>query len=184
MNKLPIFSLVFIFISLAPETGNSITLSGDKNSFVQHQNPHCRLNCNISLQFIPRSPHGVLVYLDSEAQSRSYILVYLLDSQLTAVFSSTLSSWVFASHKLADQTRWNQLRIEKVANRLNLVFNSETNSTDIGVQSLFDSLTSPLFVGGIPNKYNSQKLSLPNAFYKPHFAGLIQNVFNSLKPRW
>ena len=163
----------------------ALTLTGDKQSFIKFDKPNCDYSCNISLQFKPISDHGVLLYIDSQGETKDFIYVYLIDSQISATFSSASGKTSFFTSKtFATKYYWNQISIQKLQNGVNISFNDESKLLDSEFVQTFEGLSSGLFVGGIPSDAKLDSLSYPNVYYKPHYGGEVQNVQNDLGINW
>ena len=182
------FLSFFIIFSSYSRINFAINLSGEKTSYLKFENIPFDNNNKLSFQFKPISDHGLLLYIDSSGISKDFIYIYLIDSKVTATICNNGSTKYFSSSSFANKNSWNNITLEKQERSYEFGFNQESTSFSLlgenGRVQTGEPFSSGLFLGGLPNNINLNKLSFQNVYYKPHLSGDIHNVINDIGKNW
>lgn len=158
-------------------------LEGSATSYAQFHKWNAALNGSLEFEFKTEQGNGLLLYTD-DGGMYDFFEIKLVESKLRLRYNlGGGAQIVTVGHDLGDG-HWHKVQIIRNNENTTLtVDNVSATSTSRGKEFEFGRFmgNSDVYVGGMPNWYNSKLtlLALPSVIFEPRFKGLIRNLIYS-----
>ncbi|XP_022254288.1 neurexin-1-like, partial [Limulus polyphemus] len=169
-----------LFLILWFTACDSFVLEGSSTSHAQFNKLFVGLNGSLKFEFETSELNGLLFYTDDGGNSDFYELK-LVEGTLRLRCNFGAGSVLFNVGRALNDGEWHHVEIVRNGEEILLQVDEEIANRILPGKDLeFGNIStnSLVFFGGLPSWYKTKlyKLSLPSAFYEPHFKGAVRNV--------
>ncbi|XP_055677367.1 neurexin-1 isoform X2 [Lutzomyia longipalpis] len=161
-------------------------LDGSQTSFAQFRKWFTGLNGSLELEFKTEQPNGLVLYTD-DGGTYDFFELKLVEGALRLRYNLGGGAQIITVGRDLHDGHWHKVQVLRSDEHSTLTVDgvSQTRSSR-GKEFQFGKFAtnSDVFVGGMPNWYNSKLtlLALPSVIFEPRFRGSIRNLVYSDQP--
>ncbi|XP_052272196.1 neurexin-1-like [Dreissena polymorpha] len=177
--------LVMIFIKVC----GSFKFDGSSTSFGKFSQWTPCHNGTIEFEFRTNVSNALLFYIDSGDKQKNpdYFELKLIDGLMHLRFKLNREiDMVSSAMGNLNDNEWHLVKLMRVGRQTTLVVDKATimkehQNFDIEYKTFGDSVDNYVYIGGLPNIFNTQleKLAQPHVKYEPRLRGSVRNLFYS-----
>ncbi|XP_055617047.1 neurexin-1 isoform X4 [Toxorhynchites rutilus septentrionalis] len=183
--KLALFAVLLISY-LGSHCCSGFVLDGSQNSFAQFRKWYTGLNGTLELEFKTEQPNGLVLYTD-DGGTYDFFELKLVEGALRLRYNLGGGAQIITVGRDLHDGHWHKVQVLRNDEHTTLTVDGVSQSrTSRGKEFLFGKFAtnSDVFVGGMPNWYNSKLalLALPSVIFEPRFRGSVRNLVYSDQP--
>ncbi|XP_062534369.1 neurexin 1-like, partial [Armigeres subalbatus] len=187
-SGVPLAWLLVLGFVLGPLSGGAwgFVLDGSQNSFAQFRKWYTGLNGTLELEFKTEQPNGLVLYTD-DGGTYDFFELKLVEGALRLRYNLGGGAQIITVGRDLHDGHWHKVQVLRNDEHTTLTVDGVSQSrTSRGKEFLFGKFAtnSDVFVGGMPNWYNSKLalLALPSVIFEPRFRGSVRNLVYSDQP--
>ena len=179
--KLFEFCLFIVFGAVSSTVGYYI--KGIPSSYAKYPSWVPCMNGSIEMEFKTAYPNGLLMYIDDRG-SKDFFEMKLLRGSVHLIFSLGGEKMRLQGERFLNDSQWHKVSIRRSGRNITLtVDNVPVTRAYHYHDQIFgtDGANSPLYIGGIPSIFLTQKdrLTLDSVVTEAHFDGSVRNLLVS-----
>ncbi|XP_055525432.1 neurexin-1b isoform X3 [Wyeomyia smithii] len=175
-----------ILVCASSHCCSGFMLDGSQNSFAQFRKWYTGLNGTLELEFKTEQPNGLVLYTD-DGGTYDFFELKLVEGALRLRYNLGGGAQIITVGRDLHDGHWHKVQVLRNDEHTTLTVDGVSQSrTSRGKEFLFGKFAtnSDVFVGGMPNWYNSKLalLALPSVIFEPRFRGSVRNLVYSDQP--
>ncbi|XP_062702509.1 neurexin 1 isoform X5 [Aedes albopictus] len=180
------FLVLLVGFCLVSDGAWGFVLDGSQNSFAQFRKWYTGLNGTLELEFKTEQPNGLVLYTD-DGGTYDFFELKLVEGALRLRYNLGGGAQIITVGRDLHDGHWHKVQVLRNDEHTTLTVDGVSQSrTSRGKEFLFGKFAtnSDVFVGGMPNWYNSKLalLALPSVIFEPRFRGSVRNLVYSDQP--
>ncbi|XP_050084975.1 neurexin-1 isoform X2 [Anopheles aquasalis] len=185
--RLPKLLLVgLLLVHLTGYGCSGFVLDGSQNSFAQFRKWYTGLNGSLELEFKTEQPNGLVLYTD-DGGTFDFFELKLVEGALRLRYNLGGGAQIITVGRDLHDGHWHKVQVLRNDEHTTLTVDGVSQSrSSRGKEFLFGKFAtnSDVFVGGMPNWYNTKLalLALPSVIFEPRFRGSVRNLVYSDQP--
>ncbi|KFB36467.1 AGAP004066-PA-like protein [Anopheles sinensis] len=165
---------------------SGFTLDGSQTSFAQFRKWYTGLNGSLELEFKTEQPNGLVLYTD-DGGTFDFFELKLVEGALRLRYNLGGGAQIITVGRDLHDGHWHKVQVLRNDEHTTLTVDGVSQSrSSRGKEFLFGKFAtnSDVFVGGMPNWYNTKLalLALPSVIFEPRFRGAVRNLVYSDQP--
>ncbi|XP_058463051.1 neurexin-3 isoform X2 [Malaya genurostris] len=165
---------------------SGFVLDGSLTSFAQFRKWYTGLNGSLELEFKTEQSNGLVLYTD-DGGTYDFFELKLVEGALRLRFNLGGGAQIITVGRDLHDGHWHKVQVLRNDEHTTLTVDGVSQSrASRGKEFLFGKFAtnSDVFVGGMPNWYNSKLalLALPSVIFEPRFRGSVRNLVYSDQP--
>uniref|UniRef100_A0A182V7V1 Laminin G domain-containing protein n=1 Tax=Anopheles merus TaxID=30066 RepID=A0A182V7V1_ANOME len=184
--RLPKLLLLGLILSQFGCGCSGFVLDGSQNSFAQFRKWYTGLNGSLELEFKTEQPNGLVLYTD-DGGTFDFFELKLVEGALRLRYNLGGGAQIITVGRDLHDGHWHKVQVMRNDEHTTLTVDGVSQSrSSRGKEFLFGKFAtnSDVFVGGMPNWYNTKLalLALPSVIFEPRFRGSVRNLVYSDQP--
>ncbi|XP_035900553.1 neurexin-3 isoform X4 [Anopheles stephensi] len=184
--RLPKLLLLGLLLSQLGAGCSGFVLDGSQNSFAQFRKWYTGLNGSLELEFKTEQPNGLVLYTD-DGGTFDFFELKLVEGALRLRYNLGGGAQIITVGRDLHDGHWHKVQVMRNDEHTTLTVDGVSQSrSSRGKEFLFGKFAtnSDVFVGGMPNWYNTKLalLALPSVIFEPRFRGSVRNLVYSDQP--
>ncbi|XP_049286072.1 neurexin-1 [Anopheles funestus] len=184
--RLPRLLLLGLLLSVLGHGCSGFVLDGSQNSFAQFRKWYTGLNGSLELEFKTEQPNGLVLYTD-DGGTFDFFELKLVEGALRLRYNLGGGAQIITVGRDLHDGHWHKVQVMRNDEHTTLTVDGVSQSrSSRGKEFLFGKFAtnSDVFVGGMPNWYNTKLalLALPSVIFEPRFRGSVRNLVYSDQP--
>ncbi|XP_052863828.1 neurexin-1 [Anopheles cruzii] len=185
--RLPKLILLGLLVAhLGCSSCSGFVLDGSQNSFAQFRKWYTGLNGSLELEFKTEQPNGLVLYTD-DGGTFDFFELKLVEGALRLRYNLGGGAQIITVGRDLHDGHWHKVQVLRNDEHTTLTVDGVSQSrSSRGKEFLFGKFAtnSDVFVGGMPNWYNTKLalLALPSVIFEPRFRGSVRNLVYSDQP--
>ncbi|XP_055852280.1 neurexin-1a isoform X2 [Episyrphus balteatus] len=185
MLQLITFGLI-LQLGLLSTVCGAFQLDGSQSSFAQFRKWYTGLNGSLELEFKTEQPNGLVLYTD-DGGTYDFFELKLVEGALRLRYNLGGGAQIITVGRELHDGHWHKVQVLRNDEQTTLVVDGVSQSrSSRGKEFQFGKFAtnSDVYVGGMPNWYNSKLalLALPSVIFEPRFRGSIRNLVYADQP--